>query len=333
MFAIGVMGLLAVYLFVKFIRSKDKRYLAKTICVVAAIIIAGIFELAYLYANILYNGYATGVERVPAFESVFVLSAKLFVRLAQDYANSFSAFVSLPIGALILFAIAIYCFISLKRGILKEDIIKNNDWTCAIAFIGVGILYTCAIAAMRFRAQFDDFGSRLLFPGTFCVLIGCIDIALKLHYHKIAGFLSKPMAKYAISSALAFTMLLSPMIQLRRGASNIGENEPYLSVKNKITEQYSEIAPKSLIIFNAEARVTFIRPDVSALGYNKYYHNIIPTTKQTFDEYVDERRKLYEHIYIYSGESCESFIENIDDAALIDYLQKFMGTPETFVEI
>jgi hypothetical protein len=336
MFAIACIGLFCLYQLAAFIKSKKKNCLHKAIYAAstAAFILA--LEAAYLWLNIQNSGYATGQARLPAEDSFILLFMKFAYRLIEEYRHIFSVFFT-PSIPMICIALLL-CVIGFVK-IFKKNKISYDDRVLSAVFMYVGVLYMVCIALMRFMSEFDSFNFRLMFPGTFCIVIGLAHIFIINYADSIHGFVLRRYVKNILATGLLFCIICTQIILMIQNQHYQGYSvdqgysinpytiDSYRQAETKVLDKYSEIPDRSVILCNIDYRVGFLRGDI-VVDFLDY-----PETKVEFEKYINTLLDTYNHVYVETGENLTQYIESISDPALKQYLETLQDRKIEFVEI
>jgi hypothetical protein len=153
---IGIVVPIAVAVAVTITRPPQRR----TILFACAVALA--LDGAYLFGNWLAAGRTTGVERIPAPETLTVLALGLMRSLAQDAATY----------VLVLGMAAVQLrLVGAKR--LRAFAMEHRT---AVHCIALGVVYLAALFTLRSTRHFDFFNPRLTFPGVAPILVGLCQL-------------------------------------------------------------------------------------------------------------------------------------------------------------
>jgi hypothetical protein len=189
-FAIGCLGLLWLYNIILLLRRKDESAAKRVVCLTVSGVVSAALTMGYLLMNRAMTGYLTGSPKNPATNFRELLDGLYHAQLTEMN-NAFNAFfaientkLALPLWILFL-AFVVYSVIK------HFDAIKTRDKSAITPFVFIimGIIYWCAIVAMRMTSVFDMFNYRLLLPSTALLFIGFVGF-LSLN-RRVAGFLAR----------------------------------------------------------------------------------------------------------------------------------------------
>lgn len=141
-----------------------------------AFVAAGIFFAAYQHYNEISTGYATGMLRIPAPESLQYLLAHFHAALLRDGRAMFHA-------ALILLILSWRCW-STEAAIRKEaDELRDLVF---LLLVGGGFLLLAF--GLRLRTQYDLYGYRTIGYGSVFVFAACIGLFTRTASHRYPVF-------------------------------------------------------------------------------------------------------------------------------------------------
>lgn len=167
-FSVCFVGIMAVYYFIL------KRY-KKSISLIVVLLFQIILVASYLYNNFQETGYITGISRPASTENnlemlISLLGAIFFE--ASPLLSGCGEFWKF-IVSLIVQSIVVISFASNYSKYCVNKNYKNDEF--AFTCLCVGLFYLFSIISLRWISDFDDFGYRLLAPGTFLLIISLIS--------------------------------------------------------------------------------------------------------------------------------------------------------------
>lgn len=275
-FSIGVVGLLFIYLI--YIKAYRKSFY-----LLIPIFIGTIFVSLYLYHNILTNGYATGMPRIPApenFAGLIVMTIRALVSELNLLAPHFN------IVTFIFEIVVFYWFFLRFKPFQNEKGIINNTWKF---FMIIGLLYYGAIILMRMRSHFDNLGVRLMIPGTFLIIVGIItylqDRLSQEHFNNFKK-------AFLIIVATSYVLAVKPI------AKKLIDNQPFTTYYENIREiedKTKDIPQNSILIFN-ESHHLYLRNDLfyTTPRYLPYF-----AEQDKWDDFVNKLKSKYYNKEIY----------------------------------
>lgn len=137
-------------------------------------------------------------------------------------------------------------------------------------WIALGLYYWTVVLLLRFCTYFDGFGFRILYPGTFLIVIGLIsgfaDMSVSM---KIGVNTSRTFCFAGIIVAFLGIGAFSPRIEsfLRTGLTlDSVESRTYFGVKFALLKKYEAVAPGVVVYIQdysqSDYMVNFLRPDL-----------------------------------------------------------------------
>jgi hypothetical protein len=288
-FSIGVIGILAIYHLIIGISKKTTENIKKAVLLFTTAVIVTGFVILYLFFNHKYNGFVTGMARVPISEDPFVLFLKLCNAQIREMINVFGGFFVMSYSIVFIVymtcAVVVFRFLNMKRGSFYKYIPIP-----AFSFLSIGLLYWLSIVAMRFLSQFDGFSFRLLFPASALFILGIINIIENYHSELIEkitfGFRRYFLAVVIVSSL--FVPLVRPLYY---AVFKPDQNTGYQKMRSGVIEELQGIPAHSLIITHwvgaKEGYTYFIRPDL-LVRYNR-----LQNSDDVFSIMIEPSKEIY----------------------------------------
>ena len=297
-FSIGIIGILAVYHFAFGILGKKREYIKKAVLLFTIAAIVTGFAIIYFFYNLKYSGYLTGIARAPISDNPFVLFLRLCQAQIVEMENVFYGFFVMSHG--IAFTLYILCAIMVFRFLHKNHrTFYRYIPVSAFSFLLIGLLYWLSIVAMRFSAQFDGFGYRLLFPASMLFIWGIFSIIE--HYHNmVLERINCGIKRYILTFAIILSLLFPLARPLYNAVFMPDQNNGYQKRHSGIINDLRNVPTHSLVItvMDSEKRNTnFIRPDLFFLKLNQWDLSVIFSSLEQFNEVY-----LYADWYLVSNE-------------------------------
>jgi|GEM_PF-4675491 len=231
----------------------------------------------YLLHNVAVTGFATGVVRIPARES---LPDKLciFLEAALSSVNVFRPVLGADTNARLMFALTLLVEIILGAFVYKAvraqrkagvpahtslNLASESDVAfraTSDCYLYVGLLYLAVVAVLRWRSYMDPLGFRLLGPGTFLVAVGLVGRALAHWQAPVQATFRKVMGVAALASFL----LNGLVVPLQKFASS---HLTYPENMARLRQLYSRLPPGSVVAY-PDWHLYYLRPDVYKYGAN-----------------------------------------------------------------
>lgn len=172
-FSVGVIGLVALYLFFK----KERKY--EGIILIGIVLFNVVIMGAYLYHNYTLTGFPTGMQRIAAPESFFELIGSLLFSILVELSVAVQS-LSLMAIAFLLFEILLIAIVYYKvkvHALEKKNLTTNTTNTINVLLL-TGGTYLASVIVLRFLSQFDPFGFRLFAPGELLIFAAFVYWAL-----------------------------------------------------------------------------------------------------------------------------------------------------------
>ena len=233
-FALGVLGLVFLYLLYDYFKTKEKPKLQKTKTVFFVTIIDSIIIFGYFAMNYLITGHIGG-GRSPAPESMSQLVLTLIRSEITEMQNIFAKYFSMTwIVTVLLWVLLAGITIYLIVKYTKEG---KEKLRLPLISISLGIIYSFAIVFMRFVIRFDPISYRFLLPATVLFCIGFISLSLA--NDKICSFVTvkNKWVRYIIALVLCLGLLYSPVHGV---VDQINSDAPFESGYAKSVERVLE---------------------------------------------------------------------------------------------
>lgn len=247
---------------------------------------------AYLYNNVQLTGWATGRERLPAFESSYGLLLMTAKGLLQELSfiigrNKQLFWITMFVQTGILVAL----YITLKRRTIDaNDFAEKGQDTDSITSFGyifllTGITYYLAIIVLRWNSHFDTLNTRLLAPGTLLILIAFVYF-IRTHADDFWARLTEQMVL-----ALSICSLLLAM-WLAFNTNSIESDNRYSAYSDQIEniqDDYSAINPSAIVIFG-NVHMRYLN---TSLIIKRPYSHPLAKDKQPVTEYLEQIMNQY----------------------------------------
>ncbi|MEN8221577.1 MAG: hypothetical protein ABFS56_35600, partial [Pseudomonadota bacterium] len=238
---IGLLGLY--YGFVK--KDKSKSIILMTIAIFNIAIMLG-----YLYHNYLETGFPTGMPRIPSPEThgrLFLLLLKATI-LETIIPIHYISINDISIKDILIFgmqfSVLIYIILKYRKSILNrtENSKNNKTITLPLVFASMGLVYLFFIVLMRWVTQFDDYGYRLLAPGSFLLFIAFIAYMEKRTTQKLFNEFKIFLLSFA---------LLSYFINVPYSVWKQYKEPVYNETIQNIEKKYADVEKNSIIVFGS----------------------------------------------------------------------------------
>jgi hypothetical protein len=310
-FAIVVLSIGAIY----YLLRKDYRRFARLSVI---IIIVSVFIVMYLYMNIYLSGYTTGMERIPAPESL----NELVVMTAIAYASEFNFLQGaiydpdilelshIRILKLVLFIIQmiLFSYVIVKFGMFRMKRVPLDK--TALLLVLIGLVYWILITVFRWNFYFDRLSFRLLAPGSLMVLFGLIVYLCKAYDDTRRAVQQRIIYIFALLSVVVHLAMILPYgIQKERPS--------YHHNINRLQNLYERIPEGSVVIFPNYNSV-YLRPDIIKafpVSYPREPEEWSYFLSRILGNYPD--REIY--VQIYNG----SFRPDIYHPSITDFFQEY----------
>ena len=317
-FALMIVGLLWLGNLGTALKNKCKLALLRLLYLSVSGIFSLVFISVYLLTNLNKTGYIAGIPRVPG-GPMRELFLDLFraMMIEMDFAfDTFFSIGSARLALLLWFVLIGFMWHGISKN--KDAILnREKDIITTLCFILIGIIYLAAIIVMRFVSYFDDFGFRLLFPGTAMLFIGFISLLVR--NKKISEFVTQLNGKVIplvlISGFLLMTLFFIPRLQGTSG---------YHKTKEAVLSTYELVPDGALVLWGDIAHLLFMRDNLDAL------HQINgDDITSFFDEY-----SAYPEIYIFVPGLQTRLHETVDtESELYSFFAQYLGSSDVFIRI
>lgn len=341
-FAVGIIGLLAIY----FIFKKEFKHAAKLI---GAAIFLSVVIVAYLYNNYLHTGFATGMPRIESPESTSELFSMLYKAQLVEFNpfviypfhinSNFQLYIFLILLGILLMFLVVHVNYSTKEGSrattnqsksVKRSAMTNGQLEITkqtnhnskrykylwLYFAINGLIYWLAIVFMRWTSHFDNFNFRLLGPATLLLtiaLLAFIQFNIQRNRVYFIGFTTLFLLAFMYNS----NEQLIPQMK---------NNITYQETIDTIVEKYQFLPSESIIVF-ANRHIDYLRTDVSNIRpYFTPYFAYQETMEQFLERLEKNHASTTSAIYIevdqnlsryYFHESIHTFMEEHRDEQFV----------------
>lgn len=234
----------------------------------AIIAISGAFISGYLLMNYSQTESLTGIRPI-ANESVWML----FAQFTGAALREMQAWV-LPVVLL---------FFVKRVPAVHDDVLLQNENRRKWQLLALtGVIYLAILFGLRCFSTFDDFGFRLLYPGSFMIFIGSVVwFSNNSKMNPMEWF--NRQSRFTVVGLLIGLSVFGILAQdLESGVRKIVGKDPlimpkaYRVVRAELEHQYKDIPKESLLIVagytTVDYWVSFIRPDIVVIpcGTRKY---------------------------------------------------------------
>lgn len=296
---IGAYSIILILLFgIYHLFSKDYR---KLLYFLVSGCIAGLFVTLYLYNNQIHTGHITGIPRSPSSESALAMVKMITTAYLSEFVNFFTFSLLFrdnqhitPHIVALAASLAIILF-AIKLKIFPIKLEKTPHNSAILIFFIAGISYIITITTLRILTVFDPLSYRLLFPGTFLLLISLILFFKNFSTDKqTVNTFKFIFGTFAIIGFTSNFINSTPRIPVASIIEN-GYNQtvPYFVHRERLIEKSKAIKPESIVIL-PDAGLNYLRPDIVSV----YPH---PET-ETWDQFIERIKSLNTHkraTYIY----------------------------------
>ncbi len=300
-----VTGCYILILFIRYMKSKDRSCLLQCIKLTVTSFISGILCIGYLLMNKIMNGMPSGVSRSEWWDDYRTLTVDLINSLITEVFNVFHFDCG---GLLSEFGIVPkLIFLILVLGILYIFVIRKIKlFSFEGVMLGISGSYYIVFTVIRYFSSMDTFYFRFFEPASFILTIGLIHWVLtRIEDH---SFRKINITKSAcVVSMLLIVLLLAECIQTIAATRSNTSPSYYEIIKSEWDAAYSEIPPKSVVIF-------------SDLDYrSEYYRSDVVGGEITTVDTMDDLKKRYfgsdylciQKEYAYSMIECLEYSEDV----------------------
>lgn len=317
-----ISGLVFLYYLIRYIKKKRKIDFLKVKKLFIVCFFSLVFIVAYLYMNYKLTGHLTGMERLPAPETLKELLSMLHSGLVTEVTNVFFFLkidnVRLLDLILLLLIIFIINYFVKKRNKISQNYIMN------LSLLLTATIYFIAIVFLRFTSHFDNLSYRFLFPTTFLLMIIIINILIEYLKSLEISFKMKIPSKVhlIILSSIIILCLLS--FYKNYNESDLVHNS-YNNIKKEYLTTYEEVKPNSLVIWG-DHPLMYLRPDifVTTPGFDPYYK------KEKLDTFLDRISQFPGTIYI-DVYNLKIVLNQSYDETIINYFEHLRNNNNRFV--
>lgn len=246
-----------------------KALLLRAYWAITACLFTGVIILCYLKFNVEHTGHLTGMPRAANAEGM-----ASFAKMALG------AGVREGQAALVLLLVAAGARVVWGGRCARSPVVTCGRWTdsqvLTCALTGAG--YYGAICAMRLFTQFDDFGYRLLYPGTFLLTVSVVtEVFRRMRVDARATFDQLP--KRGVCLGLLILVSVGPFAVefegVARRLADVGTphaKPSYATLEASVRERFRSVPPGSVVLVKGylsdDYLAGFIRPDLVVLPYH-----------------------------------------------------------------
>lgn len=318
-FITGVLWMGVALQFLIYIKGKKKNNAKATIGLFLSAIVTSILAFGYMLLNVVKCGYATGLERFPAPESIFTLLKMLLYSTLAEFQNNLyisSSAIILPVLFLCAWEIA-----KRSRKMTYEKLISfAEENVLSLCFCCVGLIYYALIVYSRFTTYFDTLSFRLLQPATILVASGVLSYLIKTNAGRTICDTVVNHKKYTISVILFFICSIIDPVQLFR---SVRAGTSYAKMEHGFLLKYQDISSGSCVLW-APDYIKFIRPDlyVSKPQYSPFF-----PYPQNLSEF-EKSCKKYKAVYV-DVETAKKSMNNNYHPSVQEHFKMFLKDDET----
>ncbi len=295
-----------------FIRRDYKRGLS--VMVLSAFIAISIF--LYLNHNKVMTGFPTGIERVPARETILQFAIMLVVGFYMQFEFVYTInFLPVLIACIALLIYKKKAGDLFKRLLLRKRFLypRSRD----LYLIG-GMVYLLMLTFNRYQAFFDNFNMRLLAPGLIMIFVVVVlYLILRLGYNKY--LLIVPLLVVAI-----FSYSVSMAVTLYK--KTITREQTYHTQVSDIQKRYSDI-PMGAVVLCGNRHMAYMRPDL-VIAFPHYVP--LNNSTETWDEFLARVKTQFPQKKIYMLATDGENIHPLYHVSIRNYVQAHPGT-QTFL--
>ncbi|MCL2051045.1 MAG: hypothetical protein FWG91_04885 [Lachnospiraceae bacterium] len=315
-FALIVVALLWLFNLYQIIKRKCKTAAKRLIYLSFSGILASLFIIAYLFLNLRQSGHMTGIPRVPPgpAREIF-LDLYRAILIEMDYVfDTFFSVGTVRLSLLLWFALIGFFAYAIPKS--KQAIFaREKNIITSLSFLSIGLIYWLSIIVMRFASDFDEFGYRLLFPGSALVFVGFIGLLAR--NPKITTFASKYSGKIipavCLSGFILVALVISPRLQGTSG---------YQQTKELTLSTYAGIPDGALVLWGDTIHPLFMRDNLHVV-------NVEADDLASFWAEYSE----YQEIYIFIPGMKERLNELPADSDIYAYFADFIYYQNSFAQI
>lgn len=311
-----------------------KKY-RKFLYLIASSTLSSLFICAYLYHNYIQTGFMTGMPRFSSPEglgTIAVMTIEAFLKetnlLSLGYGNTLQS-VILFVATFILQSIVI-CLYFRKKNTFYNNEINNNPPNQYIMFFLIGSFYYIVLVGNRITTYFSELFYRIMYPGTFLVLIGLVSYVLTQANTSIQQSFKKCLI------ALAFLSLMNAiLLPMAKDITSHSRHISYLDNIGNISTLIKNIPKNSVLVFG-DRNILYLRPDISIAS--PYYKPFFPS-KESWPEFLSRVQKKFPDRNVYVMLQNSNFWESSTKQDLsqwyhksvTEFIQKYRG--QAFVQI
>ena len=304
-FSVWFIGCLALYYFYK------KNY-SKFLHLIASATFSSVFICGYLYNNYVLTGYLTGMPRFSGGEGLsdmllMISGAFLeeFNLLSLGYGNS-SRSIILFILTLCLQLVLMY-FI-LGRKVLSIQIPDNKRKSLYRIPCYIGLFYFVVLIGNRMTTYFSDLFYRMMFPGTFLILVGGISF---VQYTTNKSFKKSFNTFILVIAGLSFLGAIALPFLREKLSGN--EHVSYTENITRINDIVKDVPRGSVLVFG-DRNLLYLRPDLFITS--PYYLPFFPKA-ETWSEFLVRLDRKYPGKKVFAMLKQSNFWESANDEDLL----------------
>lgn len=256
----AVVGGYILLIFVKWVKTKEKKYIRTTVGLTVTAVISGMVSIGYLFLNKIMNGMPSGVSRTTWWDDYRTLTVDLINSLITELFNFFHVDCSRFIGnfgvpvrvAFIIIAIVgiVFWLVSMLRK-------TGGLYSRSGAILVLGGSYYVIFTVIRYFSSMDTFYFRFFEPASFIVTLGIVMLVLTGAKSFNDGVIVR-----VIGVILAVLITVGIADYVTTGLT-LSDKNYYSIVKKEWDMAYSEVPTKSVVIFSdIDFRSEYYRPDV-----------------------------------------------------------------------
>lgn len=305
-FTVGCILLLAIYFFLK------KQYRNSSMLFCSSFLSFGFMSL-YFYNNYIRTGFITGMPRGSKpyeniFDFVWMISRGLFCEINMITLGVGNSLMSGTIFLLFLFVQVVFWvfFITNRRrtiGVFHFLQLKSGT-----VFVLLGLFYIVAIISARSISYFGDLDFRYLFPGTFFIIVGIVNImTVNLNSLQIKQF-----EKYVFAIAI-ISFVYGNVRPIFINVLSGEENVTYTKEMSRIVNSVESLESGSVVIFG-DRNLAYLRTDLSIAS--PFYTPNFPA-KESWDVFLQRIEGKYSGRRIYVMLKDSNFLNSYEEDELL----------------
>lgn len=256
-FITGILWMGVAIQFLIYIKGQKRDNAKAAMGLFLSAIVTSVLAFGYMFLNVVKCGYATGLERFPAPESIFALLKMLLYSTLAEFQNNLyisSNAIILPVLFLCAWAIA-----RRSRKMNYKKLIRfAEENVLSLCFCGVGLIYYVLIVYSRFTTYFDGLGFRLLQPASILIASGVLSYLVKTKAGRNICNTIVNHKKYTVAVIVFFICSIIDPIQLFK---SVRTGESYAKMEHDFLLKYQDIPSGSCVLW-APYNINFIRPDL-----------------------------------------------------------------------